>query len=67
MPSDFGAVVPDVCMADESQVKLFATLGAMRSPFRGVAEWPWIDECFSAASKQFLEKNGGKKWHLTKT
>jgi hypothetical protein len=51
-----------VGIADQTQIELFTSLGEMRSPFQGIAEWPWIDDCFAAASARLLKERGTEKW-----
>jgi hypothetical protein len=56
------ANLPLVCMADQTQVQMFSELGRLRSPFQGIAEWPWIDEALAEASARLLEKEGRRAW-----
>lgn len=58
----FLGTIPDVAMADAQQAELFSELGKIRSPFGGLAQWPWIDEAFERESKRLLIRSGEDIW-----
>ena len=60
--SIFEALIPDVGVADQTQIDLFTSLGEMRSPFQGIAKWPWIDDRFAKASARLLKERGPENW-----
>ena len=40
--------LPLVCMADRTQMGMNTAIGQLRSPFQGLANWPWLDEALAA-------------------
>ncbi len=60
----FIGMLPDTCLSDPQQHDLFSALGELRSPFSGISDWPWIDECFAETSERILQANGEEEWRI---
>ncbi|MHC2068158.1 helix-turn-helix transcriptional regulator [Bremerella sp. T1] len=56
--------IPDTVMTDTVQEQLFTLVSSERSPFRGLSEWPWLDELLRERSKEILEKHGEVSWQM---
>ncbi len=59
----FPEPVADFIRFDIQQDLAFTAIGRIRSPFTGVAEWPWLDEAIRDRSKELLDEVGEDAWH----
>ena len=58
----FGFDIPDMAMVDAGQMRLFQEIGRHRSPFQGIASWPWLDERLRQRSVETIAKQGHETW-----
>ena len=58
----FPEPVADFVMCDRDQEQLFAAVGRTRSPFAGVASWPWLEDVIARQSRKLLERVGEGAW-----
>lgn len=58
----FPEPVADFIRFDIQQDLAFTAIGRIRSPFAGIAEWPWLDEAMRERSKTLLEEVGEDAW-----
>ena len=62
MPRTFPEPVADFAMVDSQQAAAFTAVGRVRSPFTGIAEWPWLEEVMHERSQQVLDQAGEDAW-----
>ena len=61
-PEPFHGNVFETCIVDPKRAATIRQLCEYRSPFQGIASYPWLDEALANRSARVLQKLGNDDW-----